>query len=425
MQEAAAQAQAMAQTGVWIAEKLLGEQIFAALWQQGSIAQRSLRITLPDFDQHNQHYCAALARVPWEIARPSLDQPSLEEKNLLLHVVHESQASIVPSATLPEGEALRVLCVFADAKGAQPLAARKERLALQALFARHIATQRAVEVHVLSHGVSRARLRAQILRAGQPVAEAPQQEYLARTYLASLDIARQADFAMQNWAVALVRLDAMLEVQHALQRPPEEIAASRVNRAIVQGKLQCFAEASSELESCLPLFAHNLAAKASVLSSLASLFDDQNDIVQALAQERRALALFEDLPDPARRATAHNNLAGYLECSANVDALEEARWHQLAALVYRLVSGLHQHLQMSLHNYGNVFRRARRAMSSNTEPNIPRLAELLARPEFDLLSRWLQQRAIVLEALQADIDTLLAQVRQHVIDEEVAEEGEA
>ena len=255
------------------------------------------------------------------------------------------------------------------------------------------------------------------LRTGQPVAEAAEQESLARAYLSALDIAREADFAMQNWPAALVRVDTTLEVQRTLQRPREDIAASRMNRAIVLGALKRFAEAISEMEACLPLFEHNLAAKAKVLGSLASLFAMQNDIVQALAQLRRALALFEDLPAPAERAASHNNLATYLFRSASPPALEEARWHQLAGLVYLLASGLHQYLQMSLRNYANVFRLARRATSTNAEPNIPRLAELLARPEFAPLSRWLQQRAIVPETMQAEIDELLAQVRQNVLAE--------
>lgn len=249
----------------------------------------------------------------------------------------------------------------------------------------------------------------QRLREGEAVPEAPDMEALARTYIGALDIATDADFAGEDWHSALRHITSILALKRELQRPPEDIAGDRMNLANVLRKLQRFDEARRELESCLQLFAHNTAMKASVLGSLASLFNDQDDIAQAIWQQRLALALFEDLPAPAERAISHNNLARYLTRSASAPALEEARWHQLAALTYRLASGLGQDLQTSLHNYANAFRRAR---ANASEPAIPRLSELLARPEFQPLTRWLVQREIAPADLQAAIDDFLAQARQ-------------
>ena len=45
----------------------------------------------------------------------------------------------------------------------------------------------------------------------------PSPEFLARAFISALDIARQADFARQDWASALRRLDAVLEVERALE----------------------------------------------------------------------------------------------------------------------------------------------------------------------------------------------------------------
>lgn len=69
----------------------------------------------------------------------------------------------------------------------------------------------------------------------------------------------------------------MFATQHSLQRP---------------------AEAQAELQACLPLLRHDPVGMACTLSSLADLFASQGDLVQVQQQDRRALALFEDLPNP-------------------------------------------------------------------------------------------------------------------------------
>lgn len=161
----AAQELALAEVGVWIAEKLLGEAIFAVLWQADS-QQRRLRITLPGASLPKHDLCAKLARVPWELARPSINGATLEENNLLIRVVHDMDAPASQPLQLAAGEALRVLFVFAGAKASQPLATRKERNKIKRLFEEKIAPTRHVALHLLSHGVTRTRLRAQIARNG-------------------------------------------------------------------------------------------------------------------------------------------------------------------------------------------------------------------------------------------------------------------
>lgn len=246
-------------------------------------------------------------------------------------------------------------------------------------------------------------------RSGQPVPEAPDAEILARCFISALDIARQADFAGKDWESALRRLDATLEVERALKRPAEDIGATRFNRANALGRLHRFGEARAELESCLPLFQNNPEMNAKVLGSLANLFDEQGDVAQAIIQQRRALALCEQLPDPADRASSHNNLANYLDRHGTPPALAESLRHQLAALIYRLVAGLGQDLQTSLRNYAIDFRRAR---ANGTTLVVPRVTELLADPSFDPLDQWLRQRQMDVAELQAAVDQFLAQARQ-------------
>src|SRR5690348_7164649 len=111
-----------------------------------------------------------------------------------------------------------------------------------------------------------------------------------------------------------------------------------MNRANVLRNLGRSGEAKADLEACLQVFQNDPARSASMLSSLANLFYVQGDVPQAITQQRRALALREQLPDPRDRAISHNNLANYLEYSGAPSALAESPRHQLAALIYRLVA---------------------------------------------------------------------------------------
>jgi hypothetical protein len=150
----------VADIGVCIAEQVLGAEIFRSLW--ASEAQRTLRIQLPGASHEENHLAAALARVPWEIARPAADQPTLGELHLLVRVVHDMDAPATQPLDLGSDECLRVLFVFAEAPGSRPLAARLERQQLQRLFEREIYPTRRIVADFLTHGITRQRLEAQI-----------------------------------------------------------------------------------------------------------------------------------------------------------------------------------------------------------------------------------------------------------------------
>lgn len=155
---------AVAEVGVCIAEEVLGEDIFKRLWESES--QRTLRIQLPGATETENYLAAALARVPWEIARPSPGQPTLGERNLLVRVVHDMKAPASQPLELAPNESLRVLFVFAEARGSRPLGARKERRELLRLFEKEIYPHRRVVAHFLTHGVTRERLESQIQENG-------------------------------------------------------------------------------------------------------------------------------------------------------------------------------------------------------------------------------------------------------------------
>ena len=151
---------AIAEIGVCIAEEVLGQDIFEKLW--ASKSQRTLRIQLPGASEEENRLAAALARVPWEIARPKATAETLGERNLLVRVVHDMRAPISQPVELAPAEPLRVLFVFAEARGSRPLGARQERRELLRLFHKEIYPRRRVVAHFLTHGVTRERLIDQI-----------------------------------------------------------------------------------------------------------------------------------------------------------------------------------------------------------------------------------------------------------------------
>lgn len=255
-------------------------------------------------------------------------------------------------------------------------------------------------------------------RAGQPAPEAPDAEFLARVLISGLDIALQTHIAQEDWEAALCRVETILEVKHALQRPAEDIASDRMSRASVLGCLGCFGEAQAELETCLQVFQHDPTRSARTRSSLAALFDAQGDVAQAITQQRRALALLAQLSDPSDRAISHHNLALYLEHHDTPSAHAEATYHRLADLIYCLVAGLGQYLQTSRHNYAVRFRRAQAA---GTPLMVPHVAVLLAEPAFQSLADWLRQRQVDVAELQTAVDEVLEQVRQAALTQKADE----
>jgi tetratricopeptide (TPR) repeat protein len=245
--------------------------------------------------------------------------------------------------------------------------------------------------------------------SGKPVPEAPEPVHLARALISALDIAKECHLVRKDWPACLRCMDDTLEAERALGRPVEEIASTRSNRASflmrMPGRID---EAKAELEACLLLFEGDHAASATVLSSLADLLDTQGDIRQAIIQERRSLAMREQLPNPANRAASHNNLANNLERSGTMTDLAESSHHRLAALIYVLVAGLGESLKTSLGNYAICFRLARAA---GTVLAVPRVEELLADPAFAPLAQRLSKREVPLNQLQSDVDQLLDQAR--------------
>ena len=73
----------------------------------------------------------------------------------------------------------------------------------------------------------------------------------------------------------------------------------------------------------------------------------------------------------------------------------------MANVVYRLVVGVDIDIAL-----GNLRIRARRAIAANQRFGFPRLAELLADPQFAAVRDFLDSRGVDQVALQAEIDRL-------------------
>jgi len=246
-------------------------------------------------------------------------------------------------------------------------------------------------------------------RAGEPVPEAPDTVPLARTLIGSLDIARQAYVALERWEAALRLAIQHEEILGALGEVEHELALARLNQHGPLLRLGRLDEAQSVIESCLEAFRHvgDLPNEAKALSALADLWNWREDCEQAAGLERQALAVRNRFSDLVSRSISHGNLAVYLD----LVAAEEAARHRLARIAYVLVTGHGPFLAMELYNLAILMRRA---AASGGRYELPRLAELLARPEFEPLQRTLAEWNVALDGLQAQVDQHVEEVRRQV-----------
>jgi hypothetical protein len=226
--------------------------------------------------------------------------------------------------------------------------------------------------------------------------------------LSGLDIARSANLELEHWQACLDLLGEIELVKRGLGTGEHDLARTRSKRygpLMMLGKL---AEAKAVLEDCLDVF-HRMEAvadEAVALSSLASVWNALDDSAQAVALERRALVVHEHLPDPLVRLISHNNLVTYLEKASLADG---AKTHRLAALVYGLITGLHQRVLL-----GNLAAAIRESEACGEPFAFPRLADLLAAPAFVSLGAFVAERGVSVDQLQAEIDSLVEQIRAAV-----------
>ncbi len=148
------------QLGVFLGNTVLGKEIMERLAE--SKQRRTLLIRLPKTG--DDIFASAFARIPWEIARASVDDESLMDRNVVVRMVTEDTAKqdAAVARQVSQGDTLRILMVYAEAPGSRPLAMRREREYLRNLFCSEILPKYRIEADVLCHGVTRDTLREQI-----------------------------------------------------------------------------------------------------------------------------------------------------------------------------------------------------------------------------------------------------------------------
>jgi tetratricopeptide (TPR) repeat protein len=225
-----------------------------------------------------------------------------------------------------------------------------------------------------------------------------------------LDVARTVNLALERWEACLGVVTESEETQRAMGAEEPELARARANRYGPLLRLGRLDEAQKVLESSLAFFRQvgDLLAEATTLSALAEIWAEREDRVHAAGLERQALSVLNRLSDLAGRSDSHFNLANYFD---RLGTAGEAVRHRLAALAYDLIMGRRQGLAIVLHNLAILMRSAE---ALGRQYNLPRLAELLARPEFEPLQRTLTEWNVALDELQAEIDELVEEVRRGV-----------
>ena len=154
------EAASVAEIGVCIAEEVLGKEIFLKLWQANY--QRTLRIQLPGATEEENQLAAALRACLGRSRSRRLTSPRWANGTSSSASSTTWRHRTRNRSNLGPDECLRVLFVFAEARGSRPLAARRERRELLRLFEQEIYPKRRVVAHFLTHGVTRERLEAQI-----------------------------------------------------------------------------------------------------------------------------------------------------------------------------------------------------------------------------------------------------------------------
>ena len=179
-----------------------------------------------------------------------------------------------------------------------------------------------------------------------------------------------------------------------------ELATEHAERGEQTEANRKLGEAKSLAERCIEVFRQqdNLQNEGRAMSTLASVWEALGDIQHAMEIERQALALYERLPDPEDRADAHHNLAYYLNL-ADQDA--EARGHVLAALIYRVASGLS--IKWPFQLLRTLFQDA---VIRGERCALPRLGDFISNPNFVALRHFLAMRKIDMLKLESNVDNL-------------------
>ncbi len=243
-------------------------------------------------------------------------------------------------------------------------------------------------------------------QAGESVAEAPNRTSLGRVLVSGLDVAKWVNQSLERWQESLDLLEEIESTDRALGENQVQLAETRFNQYGPLLRLGQLDEAQLVLEDCLGVFrsARSVNHEARCLLALASMWEARNEIGEAIALERQALAVCNTLPDPSDRAISHGNLSLYLKKDGKET---DAARHHAAALVYAICIG-----RRDLGRFGGLRINARNAMAKGERYTLPRLETILAQEEFAALRQFLDSHNVDRAALQAELDRLVEEAHE-------------
>lgn len=177
---------------------------------------------------------------------------------------------------------------------------------------------------------------------GNDVPEAPDALALGKAMVSSLDVAQDANTALERGQECLELVEEEERVEKAMGASVEELTYTQLNRCGPLLSLGRLDEAQGLLEGSLEVLRRNgdVPGAHRALAGLADVWSQRGDLRHAIEIQRQVLAIADRLPDPDGRAIAHNNLAAMLEALGQTDA---AAAHRIAAMSYAMVSGHAEH----------------------------------------------------------------------------------
>jgi len=240
-------------------------------------------------------------------------------------------------------------------------------------------------------------------KAGESVPDAPDPVFLGCALVSGLDIARGANQRLENWEACLSLLKEIEQAYREMGESKHEVYRTRLNQSVLLRDLGRLDDAQQLAEECLSVDREfgDLGGQASDLTALANIWADRGDIEQAIALERQALSIKNQLPVPSDRIASHNNLASHF---LEADKTEDVTRHFLAGIIYSLIIQRFDFISTMLGSLNKL-------AQSNTRYDLPRVSELLARPEFEALGRFVEQFGVDVAELQGKVDEMVAGVR--------------
>ncbi|HVK68872.1 MAG TPA: hypothetical protein VM694_30650 [Polyangium sp.] len=181
-------------------------------------------------------------------------------------------------------------------------------------------------------------------------------------------------------------------------------AVRAANDASIVGPVAGAVEEKGGLDALLGAFdAQNDAlGHAGTLAALAGHHKDAGDLGKAIALETRALAPLARLDNVVPRAIVHLRVSELLEVAAR---REESAAHLAAAILYRALSGV---------DFRAEIRAFMVRLGRERGYTLPAAAALLEDPSFADLARFVRTNGVPVADVQADLDALTTQLKQHL-----------